>query len=137
MDISTIGGFLLFLGTPAFVNWIITNVLDKWDKFQKLDTMVQNGIELAIAAVLALLSWALVHFVSPDFWAQIQPFYSILFSVFVNWVNGQIEHGVFAWGERRAARICFEVALIETNIKRVAADKEPIAANYGPRVLNG
>ncbi len=135
IDLSTIGGFLVFLGMPAFVNWLISNGLDKWDKYEELSPARQNIINLVISLILALLSYFLTHALSPEFWAQIQPVYSVIAAVLVAWFNGQIQHQMFARGVARMAAINYQVTLIAVNEKRIAGNLQPLTT--GSLLPNG
>lgn len=99
MDISTLSGLIVFLGTPAAVNWIVSNVLDHFDPFVKLDAIYKKVVVLALAILLALGSAYVTQNISPTFFEQFKAFYAVVYATLLAFWTGEIQH------ETRVARM--------------------------------
>jgi len=125
MDLSTIVGFIVFLGSPAALNWIISNFLDKlpagsW--WAKLTDTQKAAAEFVIGLVLSAASWALIHFVTPDFWARYQPEFAVIFAFISAWIGGQIQHTLFLKAqfvkdERKNSLALYHAQIAEVNAR--------------------
>jgi len=102
-----LGAFLVFIGTPAAVDYVISNVLDQWPKWVNWTNAQAKGlITLALSIALGLLSYALVQNVSPAEIAHWQPLFSVIAALFSAWASGQIQHEVIGpWASARRARL--------------------------------
>ena len=99
MTISTLIQFAAFIGTPFFVNWVISNLLDQipqWNNWTS--TAGKRGITLALAIGLGLLSSALVNSIipglSPATLAELQSVFAVIAASFSAWLSGDIQHNL-------------------------------------------
>lgn len=105
MDTSTLLGLIVYLGSPAAMNWLLSNVLEHWDKFTALDAITKKVVMFVVALLLALGSAYAVQNVSPDFWDKAQPIYAIVYATFISFVIGDAQHQSYlARSDRKAIR---------------------------------
>lgn len=111
MDLPTLLQFAAFIGTPFFVNWVISNGLDQIPQWNDWKSSAGKGaVTLALAVGLGLLSSALVNNIipglSPDTLAKLQSIFAVIAAAFSAWLSGQIQHEVVGpWASARRARL--------------------------------
>lgn len=125
MDLGT---FLVFIGTPAAVDYIISNVLDQWPKWINWTNSQAKGlITLGLSLALGLLSYFLVKNVTPDEITHWQPLFAIIAAMFAAWASGVIQHEVIGpWASARRARLVAKRMQFDHEIKSA---KAALAAN--------
>lgn len=95
MDISTPLGLIIFLGTPGFVSWVTSNVLDNWAWFALRKPMTKKFIVLALSIALALISFVAAQRVSPDFFEIVKPYYAVVYGAIVAFLAADQQHQSF------------------------------------------
>ena len=105
MDLSTPLGLIVFLGTPGFVSWIVSNVFDNWSWFVARTPMTKKAIVLGTSIILALASYVATQRVSPDFFTIIQPYYAVIYGAIVAFLAADQQHqNLKARQDRQAIR---------------------------------
>lgn len=123
-----LGQFLVFIGTPAFVDYIVSNVLDQIPAFVNLKGEVKSLITLFLAIFFAVVSYVLVKNVTPAEISQWQQLFTLVSAMFVAWASGQIQHEFIANAvTRRNARTELIEAAIEAGKRQLASGATPAA----------
>ncbi len=111
MTIPTLLQFAAFIGTPFFVNWIISNFLDQLPQWNNWTSSGgKRAITLGLAIGLGLLSSALVNSIipglSPDMLLKLQSIFAVIAAAVSAWLAGDIQHNVVGpWASARRARL--------------------------------
>lgn len=134
MDLSA---FIVFIGTPVFADYIISNVLDQIPAFVNLKGQVKAIITLALSVILGLVSYYLTQTLTPATIAQLQPIFAVISAMVTAWLAGQIQHEIVApFFARRNARIDYEQALFKAYGVLPAAELRQ-AVPGAPKLISG
>ncbi len=138
MDLPTLLQFAAFIGTPFFVNWFISNILDQIPQWNDWKSSFGKGaITLALAIGLGLLSSDLVNSIipglSPDTLAKLQSGFAIIAAAFSAWMSGAIQHEVIGpWASARRARLVAKTLQYEHEIKTITVKATIVQAKLLP-----
>jgi cytochrome c biogenesis protein CcdA len=95
MDASTLKGLIAYLGTPAAVIWIVSNVLDHFQKFVDLSALAKKAVMVILSIVLSFGSALLLGSVTLQTLTPEQAYAIIYASVIAFWFADQ-QHQAFA-----------------------------------------
>lgn len=95
MDLSNVVQFIIYLGTPAALNWIVSNFLDNLPQWVALSPSTKSGLILVLSLVLSLGSYAVIKTVPSSAFDTIQPIFLIIYGAVTAWLSGQIQHARF------------------------------------------
>ncbi len=84
-----------FLGTPIFVGFIVSFLLERVSGFQALATELKALLSLALAAGFSLLSYWLVNYVPTAFIQALEPWYAAAVTGVIGFVASQVWHKIF------------------------------------------
>lgn len=124
IDVSTPQGLLTALLFPVFViNWLVTHVLNTWPRWIEIPADRQHVILLVLAAIIALLAYAALHFIPGTVFAQqdVQNIYAILYALFTAYLSGQFSQGISTWGRVRRLRLQVEHTRLRKEIVTLKA----------------
>ncbi len=121
MDLSS---FIVFIGTPVFADYIISNVLDQIPAFTSLTSQAKATITLLLAVALGLLSYFLTQALTPATIAQLQPIFAAIAAMVTAWLSGGIQHEIVGpWASARRARLVARKLQLDHEIKSLRAIK--------------
>jgi len=92
---DTFGNFIVYLGTPAALAFIVSYLLEPWAVFQALDAGRKRVVVLLLAGGLPVGSYLLVILLPAEVVTKLQPLYSLLFAMGVGLSGSQWFHKYF------------------------------------------
>jgi len=75
-------------GAVMIVSW----VAERWPWFQALASDVKKILSITVSCALALGGYALLLYVPPEFWVQIDPWIKLVLGVASSYGIGQVVH---------------------------------------------
>lgn len=95
MDLSQIAIFIVYLGTPAALNWIVSKLLDNWPRWNKLEPETKSTLIFLLSLVLGIGSYEAKILIPPESLAKVQDIYFVIYGIVTAWLSGQIQHERF------------------------------------------
>jgi len=84
-----------FLGTPVFIGFLVSFLLERVPWFQQLNSDVKAIVALVIAIVLPIVSYALLNYVPQSFVEAVQPWYAAAITGVIGFIGSQVWHKLF------------------------------------------
>ena len=84
-----------FIGTPLFIGFIVSFLLERVQWFQAQDANTKAIFAFTIAVVLPLISYALLNYVPQPLIDQLQPWYAAAVTGVIGFIGSQVWHKYF------------------------------------------
>lgn len=84
-----------FIGTPVFVGFIVSFLLENVQAFQDLTRYAKAAAALVVVVLLSLLSYWLVNYVPTAFIQALEPWYAAAVTGVIGFIASQVWHKVF------------------------------------------
>lgn len=91
----TIVDLFKFFGTPLFIGFVVSFLLERVVWFQQLGSDVKAIFALIIAVLLPILSYALLNYVPQSLIDALQPWYSVAVTGVIGFIGSQVWHRIF------------------------------------------
>jgi putative flippase GtrA len=91
----TIIDLFKFIGTPVFVGFIVSFLLERVAWFQQLGKDAKAIVALGFAVGFALLSYALTNYVPQALIDALQPWYAAAVTGVIGFIASQVWHRIF------------------------------------------
>jgi len=92
---DTFRNFIVYLGTPAALAFIVSYLLEPWAVFQALDAGRKRLVVLILAGGLPVVSYLLVILLPAEVVAKLEPLYALFFAMGVGLSGSQWFHKYF------------------------------------------
>jgi len=84
-----------FIGTPLFIGFIVSFLLERVPWFQAQDANTKAIFAFTIAVVLPLISYALLNYVPQTLIDTLQPWYAAAVTGVIGFIGSQVWHKYF------------------------------------------
>lgn len=84
-----------FLGTPVFIGFLVSFLLERVPWFQQLNSDAKALVALLLAIVLPIVSYALLNYVPASFVEAVQPWYAAAITGIIGFIGSQVWHKLF------------------------------------------
>lgn len=84
-----------FIGTPLFIGFVVSFLLERVADFQRLNTDTKAIVALVISIVLPLFSYFLLNYVPQPLIDALQPWYAAAVTGVIGFIGSQVWHKIF------------------------------------------
>lgn len=104
MDVSTLKGLITYLGTPAAVIWLVSNVFEHFQQFASLSALTKKAVMVVLSIVLSFGSALLLGNVTLQTLTPDQAYAIIYASVIAFWFADVQHQRYLARQDKKAIR---------------------------------
>jgi len=91
----TIVELFKFIGTPVFIGFLVSFLLERVPAFQLLSSDVKALVSLVLAVLLPIFSYALLNYVPEPLINALQPWYAAAITGVIGFIGSQVWHKLF------------------------------------------
>ena len=91
----TIVELFKFLGTPVFIGFLVSFLLERVPAFQLLSSDMKAIVSLVLAVLLPIVSYALLNYVPMSLIEALQPWYAAAITGVIGFIGSQVWHKLF------------------------------------------